>query len=172
MTQPRIRHMMACFVMVTSANLCSPVVAEESLPLLDDDQLEQHLESIDGTGEVEFADRTETISRSVEIVSDNGPLLQINSPIGFDLVSPVALDFSVKPREGYPVDMASLKVEYKSFTWFNVTKRVKANATFRDDRFFAEDVKLPRGNHALRISVKDLNGGLTSAIVTFKIREK
>ena len=172
MTQPRIRHMVACFVMVTSVNFCLPVVAGESFSLLDNDQLEQHLEFISSAGEVELTDQTDTLSRSIESVSDNGPLLQINSPIGFDLVSPVDFDLSVKPREGHSVDLASLKVEYKSFTWFNVTKKVKSNATFSDDRIFAENVDLPSGNHKLRISLMDRNGGLTSTIVTFKVRKK
>ena len=172
MTQPRIRHMMACFVMVTSANLCLPVVAGESFPLLDNDQLEQYLESISGAGEGEITDQTDTLSRSMVSVSDNGPLLQINSPIGFDLVSPVDLDFSAKPREGYPIDIESLKVEYKSFVWIDVTKRVNANATFLSDRVFAEGIEMPSGIHKLRISLMDLNGGLTSTIVTFMVREK
>ena len=175
MTQPRIRHMMACFVMVASANLCLPVVAGESFSLLDNDQLEQHLEFISSAPEVEIlglTDQTETLSRNIESVSDSGPVLEINSPIGFDLVSPVDIDLSAKPREGYPVNMDSLKVEYKSFVWFDVTKRVNANATFLSDRVFAENVDLPSGNHKLRISLMDQNGGLTSTIVTFKVRKK
>ena len=172
MTQPRIRHMIACFVMVASANLCLPVVAGESFSLLDNDQLEQHLEFISSAPEVELTDQAETLSRSIESVSDNGPVLEINSPIGFDLVSPVDIDLSAKPREGYPVNMDSLKVEYKSFVWFNVTKKVKSNATFSEDRVFAESVELPSGNHKLRISLMDRNGGLTSTIVTFKVRKK
>ena len=168
MTQPRF-HNLIVFVIITTASLCVPAHAQEPFSLLSDEQQKRHLEFIANANESELTETTEPSSRLLETVSEYGPIIQINSPHGFDLETPVDFDIIVKPRGNVPVDMESLKVQYKSAFWFPVTKIVKKNATISGDRIFAENVVLLSGSHTLRVSLQDKNGAVTRKIVTFKV---
>lgn len=110
------------------------------------------------------------LERSIGVTNTAGPLIKVSSPSGFSLKSPVDFDIVVEPQDGAPVDMQSIRIEYKiGPAWINVTNRILQYASIKGSRLFATGAELPSGNHALRVSVSDNKKRKTQAVVTFKV---
>lgn len=113
----------------------------------------------------------QSAERSITVRSSAGPEIRVNAPQGFSLVSPVDFDIRVEPRDGVAVDMASITIEYKlGPAWINLTRRVMKHASVKGTRLYARGADLPAGNHALRVSIRDMNQRLTRATVNFTVK--
>ena len=111
------------------------------------------------------------ITRSISILKSGGPRIKVSSPRGFSLRSPVNFDIRIRPRGGVAVKMSTLKIEYKlGGFWANVTNRITRRAKIRGTTLRARGVKLPTGKHIVRLSIMDVRGRRTSALVTFSVR--
>ena len=109
--------------------------------------------------------------RALSITSADGPKITVAAPSGYSLVAPVDIDVLFEPRDGSPVDMQTLRIDYKMGpAWLNITRKVKANATIKGTRLLAKGADLPEGNHKLRFSIKDASNRTTRANVTFSVR--
>ncbi len=110
-------------------------------------------------------------TRSISILKSGGPSIKVSSPRGFSLKSPVNFDIRIKPRGGVAVKMSTLKIEYKlGSVWANVTSRITRRARIRGSTLRARGVKLPSGNHTVRLTIRDIKSRRTSALVTFSVK--
>ena len=108
--------------------------------------------------------------RSITMNAADGPNISVSSPQGFKLASPVDFVIDVTPRDGVPVNMGSLKIEYRlGPAWVNMTKRIMNYASITGSRLSAKGAELPKGNHALRVSIQDEQHRLTRATVKFSV---
>lgn len=109
-------------------------------------------------------------NRGLDITKTDGPLIRVASPSGATLASPVNFDIQIEPNGGVPVDMSSIRIEYKiGPVWVNVTRTIMKYATIKGSRLSAKGAELPAGSHLLRVSVADNNARQTRATVRFKV---
>lgn len=112
------------------------------------------------------------LKRGIQMTLSNGPEIQVSAPKGDALVSPVDIDIWVAPKDGVPVDMSTIKIEYRlGPTWINMTRRVMNYASVQGPRLFAKGAELPVGRHALRVSVQDTADRTTQATVSFSVTD-
>lgn len=110
-------------------------------------------------------------SRAIKMTATNGPQIKVAAPSGFSLTSPVDFDIVVQPRDGRPVDMSSLKIEYRlGPAWVNLTGRIMKRARVDGQRLFAQGADLPSGKHTLRVSIKDSEAQATQALISFSVK--
>ena len=78
-------------------------------------------------------------ARSITMNAADGPQINVASPKGFQLASPVDFIIDVQPRDGVPVNMASLKIEYRlGPAWVNMTRRIMNYASVSGSRLSAK----------------------------------
>lgn len=120
----------------------------------------------------EYAKLPQDKHRNLTINASDGPAIQVAAPQGFSLASPVDFDIQVQPRGGVPVDMSSIKIEYKMGpAWINMTRTIMKYASVKGSRLYARGAELPKGRHALRVSVKDAQQRVTQATVSFTVTQ-
>ena len=108
--------------------------------------------------------------RSLQVNSTDGPVIQVNAPSGYSLASPVDFDIRVEPRGGVPVDMGSIRIEYRlGPAWINMTRTLLKYAEINGSRLSARGAELPKGKHALRVSIEDVERRKTQATVSFTV---
>ncbi len=114
---------------------------------------------------------SEPLVRSLDVTNTSGPLIRVSSPSGASLISPVNFDIQVEPNGGVPVNMSSIRIEYKiGPAWINMTGRIMKYAKITGNRLYASGAELPAGKHALRVSIDDEQKRRTQATVTFKVK--
>lgn len=120
----------------------------------------------------EYQNKGSGPDRAIAVLSDAGPTIEIAAPKGFTLSSPVDFDIRVAPRDGVPVDMSSLRIDYRlGPAWVNMTSRIMRYASVEGSRLFARGADLPRGDHALRVSIRDTQERVTQATVAFTVAD-
>ena len=108
--------------------------------------------------------------RSLALDQADGPQIRVSAPEGFALTSPVDFDIQVEPRDGVAVDMTSIRIDYRlGPAWVNVTGKILKHASVTGSRLYASGADLPKGKHALRISIKDAQQRTTRATVSFSV---
>lgn len=139
-----------------------PVAAEETFLLLTDEELgvfEQNPIADDGAE-----------TRALSFAENAGPIIQVSSPTGSTLKSPVNFDVRIKPKNGVPVAMSSLKVEYKLGPfWTDITSRLAGHGSVVGTRLKARGAKLPKGKHRVQVTVLDVKGRRTRAVAAFAV---
>ncbi len=92
---------------------------------------------------------------------------------GVKLLSPEAgkkdglpLKLSFEPRGSAQIDTASVQVTYLKSPTVDLTPRLKA--AIRPEGIDLSAVAMPPGEHSIRVSVKDDEGRLGSAVITLK----
>ena len=92
---------------------------------------------------------------------------------GVNLLSPEAgkkdglpLKLSFEPRGSAQIDTASVQVTYLKSPTVDLTPRLKA--AIRPEGIDLSAVAMPPGEHSIRVSVKDDEGRLGSAVITLK----
>ena len=118
----------------------------------------------------QYEDTPEPLTRNLTVNASNGPAIQVSAPKGYSLASPVDFDIRVEPRDGVAVNMASIKIEYKlGPAWINMTRRIMKYASVKGSRLYARGAELPKGQHALRVSIEDAQQRVTMATVQFTV---
>jgi len=69
---------------------------------------------------------------------------------------------------GEPVDMRSLKVTYLKFFDIDITDRVRPYV--KKDRIDGKRIKFPKGNHRVKIQIKDHEKMESSRVIRIKVR--
>ena len=109
-------------------------------------------------------------TRGLSYAEKAGPIIQVASPKGSTLKSPVNFDVRIKPKDGVAVAMSSLKVEYKLGPfWTDITGRLAGHGTVVGTRLKARGAKLPKGKHQVRLTVLDVDGRRTRAVAAFAV---
>jgi hypothetical protein len=109
-------------------------------------------------------------TRALSFAESAGPIIQVASPTGSTLKSPVNFDVRIKPKNGVPVAMSSLKVEYKLGPfWTDITGRLAGHGSVIGTRLKANGAKLPKGKHKVQLTVLDVDGRRTRAVAAFAV---
>lgn len=112
----------------------------------------------------------ESDTRALTFAENAGPIIQMASPTGLTLKSPVSFDVRIKPKDGVPVAMSSLKVEYKLGPfWTDITGRLAGHGSVVGTRLKAKGAKLPLGKHKVQLTILDVDGRRTRAVATFAV---
>jgi len=90
---------------------------------------------------------------------DTGPLIEVLKPATNKVeVTPVEVSVKFAARSA-PVDISSLKVQVVKLVPIDITERVRPYTDIQG--IHIPDAKLPSGEHKVRISLADKEGGLT-----------
>jgi hypothetical protein len=117
-----------------------------------------------------IADDEGSDTRSLKLTVNDGPTIEVASPSGFTLRSPVNFDIRIKPRGAVPVSMSSLKIEYRlGPIWTDITARLAGHGAVIGTQLKARGADLPVGNHRVRLTVLDTAGKKTSAVLSFAV---
>jgi len=94
-----------------------------------------------------------------------GPGIKVNSPdLGAaEIKSPFDLKVDFESRGGNKIDPASIKITYLKATEVDLTSRMKSAITERGIDFTKAEV--PPGEHAVRITVKDVDGRESNSVL-------
>lgn len=137
-------------------NVTAPT--DETFALLTEDQM------------AERAAAEEPKVRGLDVTNTKGPLIRVSAPSGRSLSSPVNFDIKIEPNGGVPVNMSTIRIEYKiGPAWVNVTRTILKYASITGSRLHAKGAELPPGNHLLRVSVADDKSRKTQATVKFSV---
>lgn len=96
-----------------------------------------------------------------------GPGVQVLSPTDV-VANAFALEVKFEPRGGTRIDLSTLKVEYLKSPTVDLTDRIRPHA--REDGISAGSLRVPVGEHRLRVSVRDIEGRVGSALVDLRAR--
>lgn len=109
-------------------------------------------------------------TRNLKLAINDGPSILVASPSGFQLKSPVNFDVRIKPKDGVPVVMSTLKVEYRlGLIWANITGRLLGHGSVIGTQLKANGAELPNGKHKVRLTVSDADGRKTRVEVSFAV---
>jgi hypothetical protein len=99
-----------------------------------------------------------------------GPTVKLASP-GADIPVSSPFDFKVQfeARGEGKIDPNSVKVVYLKSPFVDLTPRLKSGITSNGINFAKAEV--PPGTHAIRVTVKDLDGRETNQIVTIVVNK-
>ena len=98
---------------------------------------------------------------------DLGPMIQVVKPAADKIEStPVEVSVKFAPRSA-PVDISSLKVQVVKLVPIDITDRIRPYTDV--EGIHIPDAKLPSGEHKVRISLSDKEGGLTRKEMTVTI---
>lgn len=98
---------------------------------------------------------------------DTGPSIEVIQPeLNAVLRSPIPINVRFVSN-GKNVDLSKLKVEVLKILTIDITKRVLPYATC--DGIHVDKATLPRGEHKLRITIGDEDGGVSQKIFQVKI---
>jgi len=155
----------------------SPAPAADTFALLTADQtatLGAHVAS--GTQDLEQVRLRELEAlgqtRSIALRRADGPGIDVTSPSGFALRSPIDFDVRFRPRDGVDVDMGSIRIDYRlGPIWANVTNRLARHASVTQNRLQATGAELPAGDHLIRLRIRDARQRETLALISFTVVE-
>jgi hypothetical protein len=120
--------------------------------------------------EAATADEAEPLVRSRGLgpkLPDGGPLIELLKPIEHETISvPTEVVVRFTPRSA-PVDLSTLKVSVLKLVRIDITDRLTAYASPTGIKI--PDANLPAGEHKVRITLGDSEGGVTSKEVIFRI---
>jgi hypothetical protein len=98
---------------------------------------------------------------------NDGPDIEIVTPqMNNEYKSPVRIIVLFVPQEGREVDLSKLRVECLKFFTINLTDRVRPYTTTEGIKI--DKAKLPEGEHKIRVTIGDKEGGITQ--VTFVVK--
>ena len=104
-------------------------------------------------------------SDSVE--QNKGPVIKMEKPNVDDVVaSPLEIVIQFSPREA-SVDLSTLKVTLVKFIDIDLTDRVRPYVS--NEGLHIPDAQLPSGEHTVRVTLGDTDGGLTVTQLYVKI---
>lgn len=110
-------------------------------------------------------------TRGFKLTRAEGPKISFASPNRDVLASPVNIDVNISPRDGVPVDMKSIRIDYKMGPgWINVTRRIMKHASVSGSRLYAKSAELPAGRHTMRLTINDSSKRQTQALVSFVVQ--
>ncbi len=120
--------------------------------------------------EAATADEAEPLIRSRGLgpkLPDAGPMIELLKPIEHETISvPTEVVVRFTPRSA-PVDLSTLKVSVVKLVRIDITDRLTAYASPTGIKI--PDANLPSGEHKVRITLGDAEGGVTSKEVIFRI---
>jgi hypothetical protein len=97
-----------------------------------------------------------------------GPGIEQLSPSpGKAVTSPVSFRIKFDPRNRVEIDPATVKLIYLKATPVDLTGRIKTHLTA--EGIDMEGAELPPGKHAMRIDLKDKQGRIGTAIISFTV---
>jgi hypothetical protein len=100
---------------------------------------------------------------------NDGPEIKIIKPaIDNDYKSPVEIDVLFIPLEGVGVDLSQLKVECLKIITIDLTNRILPYST--DGGIKIENADLPKGKHKIRVTIGDMEGGVTQEVFLVKVQ--
>jgi hypothetical protein len=100
----------------------------------------------------------------------NGPVIQIDSPQNdgvYEGPFPIKVAFLAGP-EGHPVDMDSLKLEYKVAWGIDITDKVREYID--GTQIDLAESELPKGKHSVEIQIEDTAGHESSQVFTVTVK--
>lgn len=100
----------------------------------------------------------------------NGPVIQIDSPANEGVYQgpfPIKVAFQSGPS-GHPVDMQSLKLEYKVAWGIDITDRVREYID--GTQIDVAESELPEGRHTVEIQIEDTEGHQSSHLFTVTVK--
>ncbi len=104
----------------------------------------------------------------IETKYDSGPGIKvIEPPPDAEYKAPIRLIINFVPKEGTAVDVKTFRLEYLKFVSIDITRRV-ANYV-GPGGVNVEKADLPAGDHKLRITIKDTQGGISQQVYSVKI---
>jgi hypothetical protein len=104
----------------------------------------------------------------VETKYDSGPKIKVVEPAAdAEFKAPIRLVINFIPREGTLVDLKSFKLEYLKFISIDITGRVAGYVGLGGVN--VEKADFPPGDHKLRITLKDNQGGISQQVYSVKI---
>ena len=98
-----------------------------------------------------------------------GPAIKVSSPdlTAVEIKSPFDLKVLFESRGGNKVDPAAVKVSYLKATEVDLTPRLQSAISAGGIDFSKAEV--PPGEHAIKITVKDLDGRESSTVINLNI---
>ncbi len=110
------------------------------------------------------------VARSTTPTSEDGPEIRIASPTHnatYEGPFPIKVEFLPGPK-GHPVDLESLRLEYKRAWGIDITDRVRdyIHGTAID----VAESELPRGRHTVEIQIADVEENLSRRIFTVVVK--
>lgn len=103
-----------------------------------------------------------------ENLPKDGPDIKIISPSqDREMRSPFKLAVRFTPRSGSQVDLSTFRVECLKIITVDLTSRVRPYLT--SNGIEMENVKIPAGNHRIRLSVADTMGNVTVEVFTIRV---
>lgn len=101
---------------------------------------------------------------------NDGPEIEIVTPDSQkSYKSPVKIIVSFFARNGKKIDLTKLKVEYLKMFAVDLTKRVLPYTS--EEGIKIEKAELPSGNHKIRITLADAEGGVTQQVFLFVVSD-
>lgn len=101
---------------------------------------------------------------------NDGPEIEIVTPdTPKSYKSPLKIIVSFFPRNGKKIDLTKLKVEYLKMFTIDLTKRVLPYTS--EEGIKIEKAELPPGNHKIRITLADTEGGVTQRVFLFVVSD-
>ena len=100
----------------------------------------------------------------------NGPVIQIDSPSNdgvYEGPFPIKVAFQAGPL-GHPVDMETLKLEYKMAWGIDITDRVREYID--GTQIDVQESELPEGKHTVEIQIEDIEGHQSSRLFTVTVK--
>ncbi|MGR3603483.1 MAG: hypothetical protein ACU0FH_24030 [Heliomarina sp.] len=137
-----------------------PQIDYSEFALLTDDQIKLYLEV------------QKDNLRDLEMVTEEGPYIDVKSPVGYRLNSPLRFEIDITPREDAPVDMATFRIAYRlGDNWLDVTRKMLKQGDVEGSRVSVPGALLPVGQHAMRFKVSDSKKRQSETTVTFSVGE-
>jgi hypothetical protein len=100
----------------------------------------------------------------------NGPVIRIDSPRDQGIYEgpfPIKVEFGAGPL-GHPVDMETLKLEYKMAWGIDITDKVRSYV--EGTQIDVAESELPEGRHTVEIQIEDVEGHESSRIFTVTVK--
>jgi len=99
---------------------------------------------------------------------NNGPDVKLIAPEpNNEYTAPLKITILFIPAGGKDVDLSKLKVECLKLFTIDLTERVLPYTTKEGIKI--ENAKLPKGNHKIRITIGDVEGGITQEVFVAKV---
>lgn len=100
--------------------------------------------------------------------ADKGPDIKVVMPEeNREYKSPLRVIVLFIPKEGREIDLAKLKVEFLKFFVIDITERALPYTS--RDGIKIDKAKLPPGTHRIRVTIGDVEGGVTEQTFMVKV---
>ena len=104
----------------------------------------------------------------IETDRATGPQIKVvEPPPEGEYKAPIRLVINFIPREGTQVDLKTFRLEYLKLFSIDITGRVAGYLA--PSGIKVEKADLPPGEHKLRLTLKDTEGGITQQVYSVKI---